>query len=183
MERPTGKSPLLNAFFVGSILVTLGLLIVLQPFLSSSDRTSDELASEIPEVAVTRSDPAATLPLPAPLPDTALETFPSREEIDRMVREAVEDAQPVQAAPQPAIKAKDTPLRLPGKSTIYTVKKGDTLGSIASAHYGDFTAFADIYEANRTTLKGPGRLTIGQTLILPPDLGRKLRPRARPNGQ
>ena len=55
-----------------------------------------------------------------------------------------------------------------GEAVEYVVQKGDTLGSIARAHYGSIR-FADlIFEANRAVLKSRNAIGIGQKLTLPP---------------
>ena len=51
----------------------------------------------------------------------------------------------------------------------YTVKKGDTLGTI-SAHpeiYGTSRSWKRIYEANKDALKNPNKLKVGQVLRIP----------------
>ena len=53
-------------------------------------------------------------------------------------------------------------------STYYEVKKGDTLGKIAKAHYGDAMKYPQIFEANRPMLKDPDRIYPGQVLRIPP---------------
>jgi LysM domain len=56
--------------------------------------------------------------------------------------------------------------------TTYTVKEGDTLGSIAQAAYGSFD-YQMIFNANRDALAtNPNNLTAGLQLILPCDDGR-----------
>jgi len=54
------------------------------------------------------------------------------------------------------------------ESTYYEVKKGDTLGAIAKAHYGDASKYPQIFEANRPMLKDPDRIYPGQVLRIPP---------------
>jgi phage tail protein X len=49
--------------------------------------------------------------------------------------------------------------------TIYTVRKGDTLGAIARRFYGATSRFPLIVSANR--IANPDRLRIGQSLIIP----------------
>lgn len=51
--------------------------------------------------------------------------------------------------------------------TQYLVQVGDTLQSIALAHYGDANKYVVIYEANRTTISNPDSVEAGQTLVLP----------------
>jgi nucleoid-associated protein YgaU len=50
---------------------------------------------------------------------------------------------------------------------FYTVQKGDTLGSIAKAHYGKSGAYVKIFEANQPLLKDPDKIYPGQVLRLP----------------
>ncbi len=52
-------------------------------------------------------------------------------------------------------------------ATFYTVKKGDTLGAIAKAHYGKAGAYMKIFEANQPLLKDPDRIYPGQVLRIP----------------
>ena len=54
------------------------------------------------------------------------------------------------------------------ESTYYEVKKGDTLGKIAKAHYGDAMKYPQIFEANRPMLKDPDKIYPGQVLRIPP---------------
>ncbi len=69
--------------------------------------------------------------------------------------------------------AADTPAPAPtgpddrgGRS--YTVETGDTLTGLASRFYGDSSKFDLIYDANRDLLATPDRLTVGDTLQIPP---------------
>lgn len=50
----------------------------------------------------------------------------------------------------------------------YVVQKGDTLGSIARAHYGSIRYADSIFEANRDVLKSRNSIRVGQKLVLPP---------------
>lgn len=49
----------------------------------------------------------------------------------------------------------------------YTVRKGDTLMSIARDHYGDDSAWQRIFQANRDILPSAGQLQPGMTLKMP----------------
>lgn len=51
--------------------------------------------------------------------------------------------------------------------SIYVVESGDTLSRIAGKVYGDSGKWSVIYEANRSMLKGPESVRVGQTLIIP----------------
>ncbi|MBP7831295.1 MAG: LysM peptidoglycan-binding domain-containing protein [Kiritimatiellae bacterium] len=54
----------------------------------------------------------------------------------------------------------------PAVST-YVVQPGDNLSRIAEKMYGSSARWADIYEANRSALKSPESVRVGQTLIIP----------------
>ena len=49
----------------------------------------------------------------------------------------------------------------------YTIAKGDTLSSIAKAHYGKASAWHAIYDANREVIDDPDRIFPGQVIQLP----------------
>jgi len=53
------------------------------------------------------------------------------------------------------------------ESVFYTVVKGDTLGKIAKAHYGDASLYGMIFEANKPMLKHPDEIYPGQVLRIP----------------
>lgn len=53
-----------------------------------------------------------------------------------------------------------------GQPTSYTVQRGDTLGKIARAVYGDPYKYPLIQQANN--LSNPGNIWVGQVLIIPP---------------
>lgn len=52
-------------------------------------------------------------------------------------------------------------------ATLYTVKKGDTLGAIAQVHYGKASRYPVIFEANRPMLSDPNKIYPGQVLRIP----------------
>ena len=54
----------------------------------------------------------------------------------------------------------------PGVRT-HTVVKGDTLYKLARMYYDDQGKWRDIYEANRSVLSSPDRLTLGMKLRIP----------------
>jgi len=56
-----------------------------------------------------------------------------------------------------------------GTIQLYTVKKGDTLWSIAKHFYGKGSLWSRIYEANRDQLPEPSRLHVGMRLQVPMD--------------
>lgn len=84
-----------------------------------------------------------------------LELQKSRAEMDAL------KARP--AAAKPAPQAKPAPAR----RNSYTVKEGDTLGSIAEEVYGDAGRWMEIYRANAGSLGRGGEVKPGQVLTLP----------------
>jgi nucleoid-associated protein YgaU len=54
-------------------------------------------------------------------------------------------------------------------STLYTVKRGDTLSAIAESCYGDANKYQQIFEANRPMLGDPNKIYPGQVLRIPPE--------------
>jgi len=85
-----------------------------------------------------------------------LETLRQQLEKSRAEMEALKakTAKPA-AAPQPA------------RRTSYTVKEGDTLGSIAESVYGDADRWQEIYRANAGSLGRGGEVKPGQVLVIP----------------
>ncbi len=53
------------------------------------------------------------------------------------------------------------------EAVFYTVKKGDTLSTIAKAQYGKASAYMKIFEANKPLLKDPDHIYPGQMLRIP----------------
>jgi nucleoid-associated protein YgaU len=49
----------------------------------------------------------------------------------------------------------------------HEVVKGDTLSKIAEKYYGDPSLYMKIFEANRSILKDPNLIKIGQKLRIP----------------
>ena len=50
---------------------------------------------------------------------------------------------------------------------LYTIKSGDTLGSIAAYYYGNVNVYKLIYERNKGALASANAVYAGQTIILP----------------
>ncbi|WP_019850238.1 LysM peptidoglycan-binding domain-containing protein [Desulfitobacterium sp. PCE1] len=59
------------------------------------------------------------------------------------------------------------PLSTENIKQVYTVKSGDTLGTIAKQMYGDGSLYTKIYEANKERLKNPNLIFEGQKLVIP----------------
>ena len=49
----------------------------------------------------------------------------------------------------------------------YVVKKGDTLSDIAAKEYGGAYRWKYLYELNKSRIKNPNRLEVGQKIIIP----------------
>jgi ABC-type nitrate/sulfonate/bicarbonate transport system substrate-binding protein len=56
----------------------------------------------------------------------------------------------------------------PGDEPLeYTVQAGDTLSMLALRHYGDVYKWEKIYEANKTRMKNPNYIYVGQKILIP----------------
>lgn len=88
----------------------------------------------------------------------------ARAEIDRIRFPApVAGAAPASAAAQTS----GGFLMAPQERT-YTVKRGDTLGSIAARELGSESRWPEIHRLNRDEVRNPNRIEPGQVLRLPP---------------
>ena len=112
-------------------------------------------AREEPPAAVVRSAPVETAQL-APLSPAA--PAPAGPAVAQP---------PVLAFAPPAVDTAARARSRRGPAATYTVKKGDTLGAIAKAHYGKAGAYMKIFEANQPLLKDPDRIYPGQVLRIP----------------
>jgi nucleoid-associated protein YgaU len=54
-----------------------------------------------------------------------------------------------------------------GSGNKHVVAKGETLYSIARAHYNDQAKWRTIYDANRGAISDPNKLSVGQELVIP----------------
>jgi nucleoid-associated protein YgaU len=54
-----------------------------------------------------------------------------------------------------------------GEPRIYVVQKGDSLSKIAKEMYNDVKQWKKIFEANKTQIKNPDMIKVGQKLIIP----------------
>lgn len=53
------------------------------------------------------------------------------------------------------------------QAKTYTVKKGDTLWGIAKKYYGNGAQYTKIYEANKSKIKNPNLIYVGQVFTIP----------------
>jgi nucleoid-associated protein YgaU len=64
-------------------------------------------------------------------------------------------------------------LRLPDEDPtgppprVYTVRRGDTLSSIAKKHLGDANRWPEIFELNQEVISDPDEIFPGQVLLIP----------------
>jgi len=70
------------------------------------------------------------------------------------------------SVPLPTVESETLPPAAP--RTTYTVKRGDTLWSIAQRLYGDGHLWKAIYEANRDRVASPSAMKVGTELRIPP---------------
>jgi len=78
---------------------------------------------------------------------------------------------PAYVHPRPPVIAPPAPARpRPAPVSRYTVRPGDSLWSVALAHYGTGRDWGRIYTANRATIgPDPGMIRPGQVLTIPRD--------------
>jgi tetratricopeptide (TPR) repeat protein len=129
-----------------------------------------------------------TTTLPNP-PAGAIEEIAQLKRENRMLRHRLSEmkkaavttpAQPASPAPArastavaqrtvPARKALNSPKPAPAQPAVqtYRVQRGDTLSSIAAKMYNDAGQWKKIYEANKSTMKRPENLRVGQVLMIP----------------
>jgi LysM domain len=55
----------------------------------------------------------------------------------------------------------------PGSDRVITVRRGETLSSIAEREFGSAARWTDIFRANRAQLSDPDELAVGMQLVLP----------------
>jgi nucleoid-associated protein YgaU len=53
------------------------------------------------------------------------------------------------------------------KKKYHTVKKGDTLWGIAKKYYGNGAQYKKIYNANKSKIKNPDLIYVGQKFLIP----------------
>ena len=89
--------------------------------------------------------------------------------VDEQPTAPAQPTAPTQPA-APAQPAAPTQPAAPAAAGTYTVKKGDTYGTIALNNYGTYGVWSELYKANKGV-----KLTEGATLVLPEKLGKVAR--------
>lgn len=105
----------------------------------------------------------APAPLPAPVPVPVAPPVPP---VPQNTAAAAPPPPSAASATQPAAPTVK-PIN-PTKTQRHTVKRGETLASIADKFYGDRNAWMVIYKANRSAIPNKDRLLIGTVLTIPP---------------
>jgi nucleoid-associated protein YgaU len=87
-------------------------------------------------------------------------------------RPAAAAAPAAQRPAAPAAPAAQRPLGAPATvagpgQRLYTVQAGDTLETIAQRELGDASRWSEIFALNRSTIRDPDLIFVGQVLILP----------------
>jgi nucleoid-associated protein YgaU len=97
-----------------------------------------------------------------PPADWAREKLELLRQLQSLRQAAGESAGPARPAATPSPAA-------PPAATVrnYTVKPGDTLGSIARTFYGSASDYSRIYQANRDKIPNQNRLKVGTELVIP----------------
>lgn len=90
-------------------------------------------------------------------------------------RDRLENPEDVRAGMRLVLPPASTPIPSPGAvspassgGSTYTVRKGDTLHSIAKKMYGSTTYWTLIRDANRAKIEGSGDVRAGTKLVIPP---------------
>jgi NitT/TauT family transport system substrate-binding protein len=108
----------------------------------------DRLYKAQPVAATRQEPPAAAPPAPSPKAPAQPKAAPPTAKV------ATAKAAPAAAAPSDGAQE-------------YTVVSGDTLSHLAQRFYGDHYQWNKIYEANKSTMKNPNFLFIGQRILIP----------------
>ena len=131
----------------------------------------DESNAAKPEALAVKEEPAAEVKdAPADKPADAPADKPADKPADAPAdkpADAPADKPADAPADKPAAPATGVTPPDPTNSTVYEVKYGDTLGSIAQKTYGSARYSNVIFKANADILKNPNRLKPGMKLILP----------------
>ncbi len=79
----------------------------------------------------------------------------------------VTPAQAVAAAPARAVYRIDQVSSVRRQAKVYTIRRGDTLASIAKDTYGNPRLWQRIYGANKHLISDPTAVEVGQKIVLP----------------
>ena len=174
----TNDSELLN-----EVYTDLGLTLTPQkpyPTLRGIDIMLRELAARDPKAKTARPEEFVDLTFIRELDSSGYidRLYKTRPVVAKRPEPAVAPAAPTaKAAPQPkaapppakVATAKSAPLANAPTDAAqeYTVVSGDTLSHLAQRFYGDHYQWGKIYEANKSTMKNPNFLFIGQRLFIP----------------
>jgi nucleoid-associated protein YgaU len=121
------------------LVVGVGLVIAVAVLFYRKDGPVGSLAGEPAPAGIVQPIP------PSPLPSGPIRTA---------------------SAARPTGRTTETPAPPEGVRR-HTVKKGDSLFSLARWYYGDSEKFGVIYQANRGVLREPDPLPIGADLVIP----------------
>jgi LysM repeat protein len=129
-----------------------------------------------------RAAPAASRPVPAPVPaatpsmvvaatppPTPVSAAPAEPEVRRAVPVAAADGDTPRVTPIAPAGTEAAPAAASGGAPVrtYQVKSGDTLAAIARQFYKNSGQWPKIMEANKTTLEDPTKLKPGMVLVIP----------------
>ena len=133
----------------------------------AAETPAEQPATETPAAPAEEPAAPAVVEIPA---DPAAETPAEQPAAETPAAPAEQPAAETPAAPA-AEPAAQTPSGQtppdPTNSTVYEVKAGDTLGSIAQSVYGDARYSNVIFRANTDILQDPNKLRPGMKLIVP----------------
>ena len=87
--------------------------------------------------------------------------------VDPSYSDLIADITVKETAPPASAPAAHTAASPDKSSRTYTVQPGDTLSKISKEFYGNPNQYMKIFEANRTQLKNPNEIQVGQQLVVP----------------
>lgn len=169
---------------VGMVFIVAFGLILSELTVTSSSGTAAEFTADIKEVANPGwapliMPPAVSQPEPEPVAVAAAEALGEPGQIAQGPTDRQPAAQPIALIalvkpesrnPNPVAKTMMVRRRRLWRQRTYTVQEGDSLRRIARDQYGGEheERYMDIFRANQRILSDPGRVYVGQELIIPP---------------
>ncbi|WP_112322791.1 LysM peptidoglycan-binding domain-containing protein [Oceanibium sediminis] len=157
-------SQLLNSdgLLDGDTLIATSLEALAQETASKQAQKVDYLAVVASEGSDVREDRLSRLKAE---PSTDPEQI---EEVTQEVAEAEEpEPEPESPSVDPEVQAVLDRIEGSGESRVIRIERGDTLGLIARAVYGDSLRYREIFALNRSKLNNPDTLPVGAVLDLP----------------